>query len=73
MSKIWRALLVSIVAASTAAFLWGAVSKRRRRAVQLGSERTGADLEAKRTRVDEIEALNAEERELMLEELSGQV
>ncbi len=77
MAKLWRALLVSVVAACTAAFLWSAVSNWRKRTAHLGArltaERTGGGLDAARTRVDEIDALDDVERELMLRELSSQV
>lgn len=73
MPKVWHALLVAAVATGAAAIGWRTISYRRQRRMRLDSARARVDHEGERTQVEEIEALNAEQRELMLRELSGQV
>jgi hypothetical protein len=72
MSSVWRALLVATVAAVLAAQGWRRVSNRRRK-VQLDSARASSNRGTATTREEEIDALNAEQRALMLRELSDQV
>lgn len=72
MSRVGRALLVAAVAAGLAAIGWRRVSSRRRK-VQLDLARATSNRGSARTREEEIEALNAEQRALMLQELSDQV
>ena len=72
MARIWHALLVATVAAGVASIVWSRHSNRRRK-VQLDAARALSHRGSARTREGEIEALNAEERALMLRELADQV
>lgn len=72
MTRIRHALLVAIVAAGVAAIGWRRLSNRRRK-VQLDAARASSDRGGVRTREEEIEALNGDQRALMLRELSDQV
>lgn len=70
MSTFRRALFVSAIATGTAAAAWMLVSLRRTRPVEVHAN---AGARGERSRIDEIEALTQQQKDLMLRELSEQV
>lgn len=71
MSRIGRPLLVAAVATAIAAIGWRSLSNRRRRKARLHAARAEFGGGGVDSREGAIEALNAEEREQMLRELSN--